>query len=160
MEIMAAWNRRVELRTAYNFLDVFRYQNGSRVLLPFNSRHRVLFVTTCRTAGERWQFDTNLHWYGKQRLPDTRNNPENLRRPDYSKNYVVASVQVRRAFRRIEFFAGCENLFDFRQSRPILGWEQPFARSFDPSFAWGPTRGREFYVGANLKIESRTNSNM
>ena len=159
MEVSAAWSRRVELRAAYNFLDVFRYQNGSKVLLPFNPRHKILSVVTYRTAGERWQFDANLHWYGKQRLPDTRDNPEILRRPDYSKTYAVASVQVRHVLRRIEFFAGCENIFGFRQSRPIVGWENPFARGFDPSFAWGPTRGREFYVGSNFKLDKKEKPN-
>ena len=156
LEMSAAWSRLLELRAAYNFLDVYRHENGSKVLLPFNPRHRVLAVATCRTAGERWQFDANLHWYGRQRLPDTRNNPEHLQLPDYSKSYVMASLQVRHAMRRIEFFAGCENLFDFRQMRPILGWEQPFARGFDPAFAWGPTRGREFYAGCNFKLEKKT----
>ncbi|MDX1913017.1 MAG: TonB-dependent receptor [Saprospiraceae bacterium] len=156
VEVSAAWSRRLELRTAYNFLDVFRYQNSEKIRLPFNSRHKVLAVATFRTPGERWQFDANLHWYGKQRLPDTRLNPVNLRRPDYSKTYSVTGLQVRHTFRRIELFAGCENVFDFRQLRPILGWEQPFARGFDPSFAWGPTRGREFYVGCNFKLEKKT----
>ncbi|MBK8424471.1 MAG: TonB-dependent receptor [Lewinellaceae bacterium] len=40
MELSAAWSRRVELRAAYNFLDVFRYQNGAKVLLPFNPRQK------------------------------------------------------------------------------------------------------------------------
>lgn len=159
LELSAALNRRLELRTAYNFLDVYRQQDGKKVLLPFNPRHKVLGVATFRTPGERWQFDANLHWYGKQRLPDTRLNPENLQRPDYSKPYSVAGVQVRRALRRFDLFAGCENLFDFRQERPILGWEQPFARGFDPSFAWGPTRGREFYLGFNFKIEKKDDKN-
>lgn len=159
LELSAGWNRRLELRAAYNFLDVFRLQNGEKVLLPFNPRHKVLGVATFRTPGERWQFDANMHWYGKQRLPDTRLNPENLRLPDYSGDFAVAGVQVRRALRRFDLFAGCENLFDFRQRRPILGWEQPFSRGFDPSFAWGPTRGREFYVGFNFKIDKKDEQN-
>lgn len=155
IEMAAAWSRRLELRTAYNFLDVYRRQNDQKVLLPFNPRHKILAVATVRTPGERWQFDVNVHWYGKQRLPDTRLNPESLRRPDYSQPYSTASLQVRHILRRIEFFVGCENIFNFRQSRPILGWEQPFSRGFDPSFAWGPTRGREFYAGCNVKLEKK-----
>ncbi|MBV6438471.1 MAG: TonB-dependent receptor [Haliscomenobacteraceae bacterium CHB4] len=159
LEGSAAWGRRLELRTAYNFLDVFRHQDGRKVSLPFNPRHKILGVATFRTPGERWQFDANLHWYGRQRLPDTSRNPENLRRPDHSKAYSVVGAQVRRALRRFDVFAGCENVFDFRQLQPILGWEQPFARGFDPSFAWGPTRGREFYIGFNFKLEKRNVEN-
>ncbi|MCC6462793.1 MAG: TonB-dependent receptor [Saprospiraceae bacterium] len=152
LEGSAAWNRRLELRAAYTFLDVFRQTGGKKVLLPFNARHKVLGVATFRTPGERWQFDLNTHWYGRQRLPDTRRNPEALQRPGYSSPYTLLGLQIRRAWKRIDCFVGCENVFDVRQARPILGWEQPFARGFDPAFAWGPTRGREFYVGCNLKI--------
>jgi outer membrane receptor for ferrienterochelin and colicins len=155
LELIAALNRRLELRTAYNYLDVYRQQNGEKVLLPFNPRHKILGVATFRTPGEHWQFDVNLHWYGQQRLPDTRINPENLRLPDHSEAYSVTGLQVRHAFHRFDLFAGCENVFDFRQLQPILGWEQPFARGFDPSFAWGPTRGREFYMGFNFKLERK-----
>lgn len=153
MEFSAAWKRLVELRAAYNFLDVYRVENGKKMLLPFNPRHKVLGVATVRTPNERWQFDTNIHWYAKQRLPDTRLNPEALRRPDYSQPYTMASVQARLNLKRFAFFAGCENLLDFRQKRPILGWEQPFSVGFDPAFAWGPTRGREFYIGCNYRME-------
>jgi outer membrane receptor for ferrienterochelin and colicins len=155
MELSAAWNRRLELRGAFNFLDVYREMNGQKVLLPFNPRHKLLGVATIRSKDELWQLDINVHWYGEQRLPDTRLNPEYLRRPDYSASYTVASAQLRRKFKYIEFFTGCENIFDFRQLKPILGWEQPFSRGFDPSFAWGPMRGREFYVGFDFKIERK-----
>ncbi len=155
IELSTAWKRRLEVRTAYNFLDVYRSPDGRKEWLPFNPRHRVLAAATFRTPGERWQFDANFHWYGRQRLPDTRLNPEALRRPDYSAAYSLAGLQVRYAWRAFEFFTGCENVFDFRQRQPILGWEQPFARGFDPSFAWGPTRGREFYAGCHFKIEQK-----
>jgi len=62
------------------------------------------------------------------------------------------NLQVRYKMRSVEFVGGCENVFHFRQKRPILGWEQPFAQGFDPAFAWGPTRGREFYVGMNYRL--------
>lgn len=155
LEYSVAWEKRLELRFAYNFLDVSRTSGGVKTLLPFNPRHKVLGVITYRTANKRWQFDTNLHWYGKQRLPDTDRNPENLRLPDYSIPYTIMGIQVRHERKRISFFAGCENLLGFRQSRPILGWEQPFASGFDPAFAWGPNRGREFYAGCNFNIKER-----
>ena len=126
--------------------------DGEKMLLPFNPRHKILGAATYRTPGEKWQFDFNMHWYGKQRLPDTDKNPENLQRPEESEDFAVLNLQVRYKMRSVEFFGGCENVFDFRQKRPILGWEQPFAQGFDPAFAWGPTRGREFYVGMNYRL--------
>lgn len=154
LELSGSWSRRWELRAAYNFLDVYREQDGEKMVLPFNPRHKILGVATFRTPGEKWQFDVNMHWYGQQRLPDTRLNPTDLQRPDFAPAYSVTNVQVRwNGWKQWDLFAGCENMFDFRQRFPILGWERPFARGFDPSFAWGPMRGREFYVGCNFKIE-------
>ena len=56
-------------------------------------------------------------------------------------------------FKNFEAFAGCENLADFRQKRPIVGYEKPFGPYFDTSFAWGPTRGREFYAGVRIRLK-------
>jgi outer membrane receptor for ferrienterochelin and colicins len=53
VELSTAWSRRLELRAAYNFLDVYRRENGEKILLPFNPRHKVLGVVTFRTPGER-----------------------------------------------------------------------------------------------------------
>ncbi len=155
LECSAAWQQRVELRAAFNFLDVSRSTGGKKTLLPFNPRHKLLGVATFRTPDERWQLDANMHWYGKQRLPDTRKNPDDLRRPDVSTSFSIMGIQVRHERKQIAFFAGCENLLGFRQSQPILGWEQPFGRGFDPAFAWGPNRGREFYAGVNYKLERK-----
>jgi outer membrane receptor for ferrienterochelin and colicin len=154
LEYSAQWRQRVEFRAAYNFLDVFRVENGQKALLPFNPMHKVLGVFTYRTADDHWQFDLNAHWYGQQRLPSTAANPDALQRPGNSEPYTIANAQLRwKKHKRWDFFAGCENLLDFRQRQPILGWQQPFAPGFDPAFAWGPTRGREFYAGFNFKID-------
>lgn len=151
----ADWRRILEFRAAYTFLDVYREMGGEKVLLPFNPRHKILGAATYRTPGEKWQFDANMHWYGKQRLPSTDKNPENLQRPDESEAFAVVNLQVRYKMKSIELFGGCENVFDFRQKKPILGWEQPFAPGFDPAFAWGPMRGREFYVGVNYRMAKK-----
>jgi outer membrane receptor for ferrienterochelin and colicins len=151
-ELSAAINRRADLRAAYNFLDVWRRPNGEKVLLPFNARHRVLGVASLHSPEPLWQFDLNLHWYGRQRLPDTRQNPEAYRLPDFSTPFALVGMQYTHTFKRgLEIFGGCENVFDFRQKRPILSWENPFGPYFDTSFAWGPTRGREFYVGVRVR---------
>lgn len=155
VELSAQWTKRVELKTAWNYLDVFRRYDGQKKVLPFNPRHRVLGVLTLRSANLRWQLDLNMHWYGEQRLPDTRLNPEPLRRPDYAPAYTIASSQLKYTFpkEQVELFIGCENIMDFRQLRPVPGWEQPFARGFDPAFAWGPVRGREWYVGCHYQLQ-------
>ena len=84
-----------EIKLAYNYLDVYRKTNGVKVLLPFNSKHKVLAAVS---------------------------------------------------------YIRCENILDYRQLKPIVSWQNPFSPYFDTSFNWGPTRGREFYLGFRYKI--------
>ena len=95
----------------------------------------------------------NLHWYGEQRLAKTTANPPEYQLPETSKSYTVINAQFTKSWKRLELYAGCENIFDFRQKQPILSWQNPFGPYFDTSSVWGPTRGREVYVGLRFKIE-------
>ena len=97
----------------------------------------------------------NIHWYGQQRLPNTQSNPSEFQRPDFSENYMLFNAQFTYNLKKFELYAGCENIFDFRQKRPIIGWQDPFGQFFDTSSVWGPTRGRELYVGVRFKIPSK-----
>lgn len=151
-DLGAALNSQWSLKFAYNFLDVFRVENGVKTALPFNSRHRLLGVVSYLSKNRKWQADVNTHWFGKQRLPNTALYPEIYRQPDFSQSYSVASVQLTRSFKRWEVYAGCENVLDFRQLKPILSWQDPYSPYFDTAFAWGPTRGREIYLGFRFKI--------
>ena len=94
-----------------------------------------------------------MHWYGKQRLPNTKPNPVEFVRGDYSKPYSILSGQFTFKFKNIEVYAGCENIFNFRQLQPIISWQNPFSPYFDTSSVWGPTRGRELYSGIRFLIK-------
>ena len=142
-----------ETKAGYNFLDVYRESDGERTLLPFIARHKLFGSLSYRPASDRYQIDLNGHWYGRQRLPDTSTNPEQFQRPDFSEPYATADVQFTYKWKRLEVYTGLENVFDFRQQRPILGWQNPFGRYFDTSAVWGPTRGREVYLGVRYAIE-------
>lgn len=142
-----------QAKLAYNFVDVYQEAaDGTKRQLPFNANHRLLAVISFSPPGGRWQADMNWHGYGRQRLPDTSGNPEEFRRPDRSEPYSLTTAQFTWRFRIWELYGGCENIFDFRQERPILGWQDPFGPYFDTSSAWGPTRGREFYLGFRLRL--------
>jgi outer membrane receptor for ferrienterochelin and colicins len=144
---------RFTAKLAYTFLDVFRIEAGKKNVLPFNSRHKAMGSFSYKPLTKAWHADVNAHWYGEQRLPDTESNPEEYRRPDKSAAYTITSAQFTKVWDQFELYFGCENIFDFRQKRPILGWQNPFSPYFDSSFAWGPTRGRELYVGVRFKIK-------
>ncbi len=142
----------LEVRASYNYLDVYRTQNGYKFVLPFNSKNRVMFALSYR-PGNSWYFDLNMHWFDKQRLPSTALNPTEFRQPDYSKPYTLVNGQITYILENFDIYFGIENIFDFRQNQPILNWQNPFGKYFDTSFIWGPTRGREIYMGIRFKIE-------
>lgn len=144
-----------DLSLGYNYLDVFRKLGGVKTLLPFNTNHRAMAVVSIPFLNDRLKLDVNSHWFGKQRLPDTGALPEAYRQPGFSSDYYIISPQVTYILGTWEFYLGCENITGFRQNRPILGWQDPFGKYFDPSFAWGPNRGREIYAGLRWTLKDK-----
>lgn len=145
--------KKVEAKLAYTFLDVYRIIESEKVLLPFNAKHKVMTSLSYEPLSKAWHVDMNIHWYGKQRLPNTSSNPIEYRQPEESRSYTIASAQFTKVWKQFEVYTGIENIFDFRQLRPIVSWQNPFSPYFDTSFAWGPTRGREFYLGIRFRIQ-------
>jgi outer membrane receptor for ferrienterochelin and colicins len=143
--------KQYEFKLGYNFLDVYRINNGIKEVLPFNAKHKFLSAFSYKPKNNKWHADVNWHWYGKQRLPNTKSNPVAYQRPDFSKAYATLNAQFTYLFKTLDFYTGCENIFNFRQYQPINSWQNPFSNYFDISSVWGPTRGREFYVGVRWK---------
>jgi len=157
-ELFLKIKKRFELKMGYNFLDVYREINGTKQLLPFNPVHKVLTTFSYKPLTNKFHFDVNIHWYGKQRLPNTASNPIEFQRPDFSKSFTLVNMQFTYSFKKYEVYAGCENVFDFRQMQPINSWQNPFGPYFDTSFVWGPTRGREIFVGVRFKLPQKNKS--
>lgn len=145
--------KQLEVRAAYNYLDVYRKEDGRKVTLPFNPRNRAMGAASYRTKNNRWQADVNTHWFDRMRLPDTRSNPVEYQRPMYSTPYITLNMQVTFRWKTLDIYAGCENITDYRQPDPIISADNPFSRYFDLSSVWGPTRGRELYVGLRYSIK-------
>ena len=144
---------RYEFKAGYNFLDVYRISNEKKEVLPFNPRHKVLATFSYKPVSNKFHADINIHWFGKQRLPDTKSNPVAYQRPDFSQPYTTVNAQFTYVFKNFEVYAGCENIFGFRQNQPIVSWQNPFSPYFDISSVWGPTRGREFYMGIRWRLK-------
>ncbi len=141
-----------ELKTGYNYLDVYRVHNGVKKSLPFISTNRLLQTIGFSPLSGKFRADLNMHWYGKQRLPSTASNPVEFQRPDYSDPYTLVNFQFTYKIKGVEIYSGVENLLGFRQDQPIISWQDPFGPYFDTALAWGPTRGREFYLGVRWRI--------
>ncbi len=144
---------RWEVKMAYNYLDVFRLENGKKETLPFNPINRAMGAISYRPLHNWFVVDGNVHWFDRQKLPSTLN-ANGEAGPGSSKPYAVYTVQVTVKWKKTELYGGVENIFDFRQRQPIAGWQQPFGPNFDTGSVWGPTRGREFYIGLRWKPEA------
>lgn len=148
-ELGIALFKRVGTKFAYNYLDVYRDIDGKKEALPFNAKHRMTATFSYEPLSKGWHWDTNIHWMGEQRLA----NSLDAESATYSDTYTVVNTQFAKVFKQLEIYVGCENIFDFRQERPIRAWETPFSPYFDTANVWGPTKGREFHAGVKFKIE-------
>lgn len=152
-EVSLTFKEDFDLKLGYNFSDVYREVDGDKQDLPFNKRNRVSVSTSYRTMDDKLHFDVNIHWHDKTRLPDFSDNPEGLRTPLLSKAYFLVNGQIAYYLPKYKFYVGVENVMNYRQDQPILSWEKPFSEYFDTSSVWGPTRGREFYVGFTYTLK-------
>ena len=151
-EVSGTFSNKFAIKLGYVYLDVYQIKDGAKDVLPFNPNHRLHTSASFMPLNKKWHIDANAHWYGKQRLPDTKNNPPMYQMPDQSKPYTLVSAQFTYNFKKFEVYAGVENVFNFRQNKPIISWQDPFGQYFDTQFAWGPTRGRESYLGIRFTI--------
>ena len=143
-----------KLKLAYNYLDVFRMEHGHKHQFPFYSKHHALSTFSYQPADKDWHFDARLHWFGKKKIINTNIYAE----PDldhinaFSDPFTTLSAQMTREFNDFEIYFGCENILNFRQESPLINPENPFNYDFDIANTWGPTKGREFYIGFRHKI--------
>ena len=103
---------------------------------------------------KNWYLDINSHWSGKKKLTNTSTYPIEYQRPNISDDYWIINGQftIEIISLDLEIYLGCENIFNFKQEDPIISWQDPFGQYFDISNIWGPTKGREFYLGIRLNI--------
>lgn len=152
-EVSLTYKENIDLKLGYNFSDVYREIDGENQDLPFNKRNRISISTSYRTMKDKLHFDVNIHWNDKSRLPNRSDNPAEFQTPLYSNAYFLLNGQIAYYLPKYKFYVGVENAMNYRQNQPILSWENPFSPYFDTSSVWGPTRGREFYVGFTYTLK-------
>jgi outer membrane receptor for ferrienterochelin and colicins len=144
--------KNLDLVLAYRWNDVRVTQQDELVRRPLVNRYKGLVNLSYATNMRRWQFDITSQFNGDTRLPDTRLNPEQYRRPETSPAYTIIHAQVSRFYRKWSVYAGVENLTDFVQKDPIIASDDPFGNYFDSSMIWGPILGRKFYAGLRITL--------
>ena len=135
------------IKIGYNYLDIFRIENDEKIRMPFHSKHHFLNTISYRPLKRKWFIDINSHWIGKKKLLNTSSYPTEHQRPDMSDPYFIINGQFTYEILNTDIYLGCENILNFTQDDPIISADNPFGRYFDTCNIWGPTKGREFYLG-------------
>jgi outer membrane receptor for ferrienterochelin and colicins len=143
--------RRMELRTAYRWLDVKTTYGGRLLERPLLSRHRIFL--NMGYQWRKWNIDYTLSWNGPKRIPSTASNPEAYQLPERSPGSWTVNAQLTRNLGAMDAYIGVENLTGFRQLRPINAWQDPYGPYFDPSLSWGPLIGAMPYLGLRFKVK-------
>lgn len=147
--------RRTEIRLAYRMFDVTSVYQNTRLMKPLLSKHRG-FINITQQNRKKWQFSTTLQLYGQQRIPGyifgTMQQGDVAK---YSPSFPLWGAQVSKTIskRPIEWYLGVENILNYRQDNPIIGYENPFGASFDATNIWGPIFGRMIYGGFRYRIK-------
>ena len=156
-EINYDLNRRIKIRAAYRYLDVKTDYVDDLVERPFISKHRGfinLDYSTRKNNRKQWKIDVTSQWIGSQRLPNTKESPEEYKLETRSPYFFLLNGQVTRiASKSTEVYLGVENALNFRQSNPILSSDNPQAEYFDSSMIWGPIFGRMVYFGVRFTLK-------
>jgi outer membrane receptor for ferrienterochelin and colicin len=151
--------KHLDLRLSYKYYDVFtdyRYNRLSKALLPKN---RVLANVSYQThylndKGGRWKFDATWNWLGKQRLPNTSDNPIAYQLPSYANPHSRLNLQVTKVFsKQFEIYVGGENVLAYKQDNPILASDDPFGPYFDSTIIYSHVQGAMVYTGLRFNVE-------
>ncbi len=149
--------KRLNIKTAYRYVDTKVNYNSGLLQKALVSMHRAFVNLSYETKKKHWLFDATLQYNGKKRLSQTNSNPENYKRASYSPDFynVLAQITYVTKLNKADFniYVGVENALDYKQPNPIVASDAPFSKYFDASMVWGPIYGRMLYAGLRFKIK-------
>jgi outer membrane cobalamin receptor len=154
-EVKWEFTQLFDIKTSYNYLDAYRIKDEQKINLPFVSKNKWIANTSYRSRDDHWQFDMTYKYHGSRTLPDTRSYPIEFQMENISPSFSTLDLQFTRRWAHFQIYGGVENITDTRQEFPILGYQKPFGAFFDPSFNWGPTKGREYFLGIRYQIDQK-----
>lgn len=145
-----------ELTAAYRYNLVKATYNGQLMWKPLQSRYKGLLTASYKTPLGLWQFDATVALNGGGRMPE----PYTLASGNLSwdrnyKAYGQLNAQITRNFRHFSVYIGGENLTNFKQKNPIVGYQNPWDNGFEPTMIYGPIQGAMGYVGIRLNLGKR-----
>lgn len=145
--------RDFDATAAFRFNDVKMTIDDQLREKPLTNRYKGLL--TLSYAPKTWQFDYTLQLNGDSRVPDVSLNPKAVEGQTIERSpaYVIMNLQVTRKFEKWDLYFGGENLTNYVQDSPIIGYDTPFDDGFDSSLVWGPLSGIRAYAGFRYSIK-------
>ena len=145
----------------FDLFATFRYTNAKMTLerdgksylveRPLTSRYKGLI--NIQYAVRRWVFDVTAQLNGPMRLPELDGDLDKaMKSPNLSPIYPMFFAQVSYKISNLTIYAGCENIGNYKQPKPIVGTDNPYAPGFNSSMVWGPLTGVKGYIGIRLNI--------
>ena len=160
-------HRRWDMRLAYRYVHATTERDGAATagttIDPYVPQHRAFTQWSYHSkANERqaqWMGDLTLQWVGPQRIPRPDATIDDRPANEFEDDFVVVNGQISRVFAPgIDLYLGVENILNYRQQNPIVGWDlaytddQAFQRNMDASLVYSPIFGRMVYVGGRLTL--------
>ncbi|QUB47669.1 TonB-dependent receptor [Prevotella sp. oral taxon 475] len=146
----------LELTAAYRYNLVKATYGGQLRWKPLQSRYKGLLTLSYKTPLGLWQFDATAVLNGGGRLPEPYTTP--LGNPSWERHfsaYGQLNAQITRYFRHFSVYIGGENLTNYKQKNPIVGYNNPWGRAFEPTMIYAPVQGAMGYVGIRMNLGKR-----
>ncbi len=144
--------RNFDAKIAYKLIDAKATFGNELLEVPLTSKHRGLLNLAWKTKKEDWILDFTTQYYGQSRLPDLSENNAFHNIGDYSQDYFLLLGQITKKFKWFDIYVGSENMTNYTQHQPIIGYDDPFGEDFDASVIYGPIMERKFYLGWRMVL--------
>jgi outer membrane receptor for ferrienterochelin and colicins len=152
----------LDLKFAYKWNDAratYYGENGKTELrwVPLTARQRGLVSVDYTTPDKKWLVNTHVQIIGTQRLPDNSKIPHRYTHdfPVKTPTYSLWNAQITRAWKKLELYAGCENITGFQQHHAIIAANEPQSPYFNGSQIWAPMMRQIGYMGIRWWADQR-----
>lgn len=143
----------LEVMAAIRYSKVMCTYGGVLMEKPLQSRYKGLLTLSWKPMMGLWQADFTLQLNGPGRMPTPYMRADGT--PSWDETfpaYPQINMQITREFRHFSIYLGGENLTNYRQPNPVIGADNPWSLTFDPTMIWGPVRGIMAYGGIRLNL--------
>ncbi len=136
---------RFTIVTTYRYTDAKITMDGQGLIdAPMTSKYKGVINLQYATNLRKWVFDFTAQINGPMYMPKQYVANEGKAK---SPAYPMLYGQITKKFKGIDLYAGVENITNYKQKNPIIGYDTPFSQEFNASMVWGPLMGTMYYIG-------------